>query len=96
MLGSRLLAPPSVGDLVFLRSRRWLVDEVVQPDAEQTAIVRLSCAEDDAQGQLLDVLWDYEIDKMVLHEEGWADLAKRGFDDPKKFAAFLYSLRWNC
>ena len=29
-------------------------------------------------------------------EEGWDDLAARGFDDPRRFAAFLNTLRWNC
>lgn len=29
-------------------------------------------------------------------EEGWGDLAARGFDPPRRFAAFLHTLRWNC
>ena len=40
----------------------------------------LACADDDAQGQSLEVFWDYEIDRRILEEEGWADLAARGFD----------------
>ena len=62
----------------------------------QTCIVRLSCADDDAQGQSLEVLWDYELDRRILEEEGWADLAAKGFDQPRQFAAFLHTLRWNC
>ena len=89
-------AYPSVGDLVFVRSRRWLVDEVVDTGADKTPLIRLSCADDDAQGQSLDVLWDYELDRRVLQEEGWKELASRGFDEPKFFAAFLHTLRWNC
>ncbi len=87
---------PIEGDLVLVRSRRWLVDEVIPNDFGQTPIVRLACADDDAQGQNLDVLWDYEVDAEVLHEEAWKDLARRGFDEPKFFAAFLHTLRWNC
>ena len=73
------------------------MDEVIEPDKQgQTIRVRLSCADDDAQGQILKVLRDYEIDRCILKEEGWDDLASKGFDDPRYFAAFLHTLRWNC
>lgn len=89
--------PPAVGDLVRVRSRRWLVEEVVDPGvAGQSTWVRLACADDDAQGQSLDVFWDYELDRRILEEESWQDLAARGFDVPRQFAAFLHTLRWNC
>jgi hypothetical protein len=88
---------PRVGELVQVRSRRRLVDEVIEPKIPgQTRLVRLSCADDDAQGQSLEVLWDYELDRLILEEEGWADLAAKGFDQPRQFAAFLHTLRWNC
>ena len=88
---------PEVGDLVQVRSRRWLVEEVVQSTAPgNTPVVRLACADDDAQGQSLEVFWDYELDRRILEEEGWADLAAKGFDAPRQFAAFLHTLRWNC
>jgi hypothetical protein len=58
--------------------------------------VRLACADDDAQGQALDVFWDYEFDRRILEEEGWSDLAAKGFDPPRRFGAFLHTLRWNC
>ncbi len=60
------------------------------------ALVRLACADDDAQGQALEVYWDYELDRRILEEEGWEDLAAKGFDAPRQFAAFLHTLRWNC
>jgi Type III restriction enzyme, res subunit len=89
--------PPEVGDLVRVRSRRWLVEEVVRPEQRsQSPIVRLACADDDAQGQSLDVFWNYELDRRILEEEGWQDLAAKGFDAPRQFAAFLHTLRWNC
>jgi hypothetical protein len=66
---------PTVGELVQVRSRRWLVDEVMEPKSPgQTFVVRLSCADDGAQGQSLEVLWDYELDRLILEEEGWANL----------------------
>ena len=76
--------PPRVGELVHLRSRRWLVEEVVAPACDgESSRVLLACADDDAQGQSLEVFWDYEIDRRILEEEGWADLAARGFDPPR-------------
>jgi superfamily II DNA or RNA helicase len=93
----RTFPAPKVGELVQVRSRRWLVDEVIEPKIPgQTCVVCLSCADDDAQGQSLEVLWDYELDRLILEEEGWADLAAKGFDQPRQFAAFLHTLRWNC
>jgi superfamily II DNA or RNA helicase len=86
--------PPARGELVQVRSRRWLVEDV-RPLGDGKSVVDLACADDDAQGEELSVLWDYEIDRRILEEEGWADLASRGFDDPRHFAAFLNTLRWN-
>lgn len=88
---------PEVGELVQLRSRRWLVEEVVSPeDPAHSPLVRLACADDDAQGQLLDVYWDYELDRRILEDERWQDLAARGFDHPSQFGAYLHTLQWNC
>ena len=89
--------PPEVGELVQVRSRRWLVEEVSPSEIPGASpVVTLACADDDAQGQALRVFWDYEIDRRILQEEGWAHLAERGFDDPRRFAAFLHTLRWHC
>jgi len=88
---------PEPGELVQVRSRRWLVEEVVAPPVPGvSAVVRLACADDDAQGQVLDIYWNYEPDRLILKEEGWSELAGRGFDPPQMFAAFLHTLRWNC
>ena len=73
------------------------VEEVVESVSPgQSPLVRLACADDDAQGQTLDVFWDYEIDRRILEEESWQDLAAKGFDPPRRFASFLHTLRWNC
>lgn len=88
---------PEVGELVQVRSRRWLVEEVVSSSTRGgSSLARLACADDDAQGQSLEVFWDYELDRRILEEEGWGDLASKGFDPPRRFAAFLHTLRWNC
>ena len=89
--------PPEVGELVQVRSRRWLVEEVTPSEMPGASpLVTLACADDDAQGQALRVYWDYEIDRRILEEESWAHLAERGFDEPRRFAAFLHTLRWHC
>lgn len=88
---------PTVGELVQVRARRWLVEEVIEPENPgHSSLIRLACADDDNQGQTLDVFWDYEPDRRILEEEGWANLASKGFDAPRQFAAFLHTLRWNC
>ena len=88
---------PRVGELVLVRSRRWLVENVIAPDiAGQSAKVGIACAEDDSQGELMEVYWDFELDRKILEEEDWADLAARGFDPTAHFAAFLHTLKWGC
>ncbi len=86
---------PHIGELVEVRSRRWLVEAVDAPTG-QTARVSLACADDDAQGQTLDVYWDFEIDRRILEQEAWSDLGKKRFDPPRHFSAYLHTLRWNC
>ena len=58
--------------------------------------VGLACADDDAQGQALEVWWDFEIDRRILDREAWSAIGARGFDPPRHFSAFLHTLRWNC
>ena len=56
----------------------------------------MSCVDDDAQGQSLDVLWELELDAEVVRAESWKSLVNRGFDPPDQFGAYLNTLRWNC
>ncbi len=73
-----------VGELVQVRSRRWLVEEVVpSATAGQSPLVRLACADDDAQEQSLDVFWDHELDRGILEEESRRDLTAKGFEAPR-------------
>jgi SNF2 family DNA or RNA helicase len=88
---------PEIGQMVQIRSRRWLVEDVMPPSTPRdSALISLSCADDDAQGQSLEVYWDYELDRKILDDEGWDRLSQKGFDAPRHFAAFLHTLRWNC
>ena len=80
-----------------VRTRHWLVEEVIPAaNGAESSRVRLACADDDAQGQELEVFWNYELDRAILDDEPWSDLGKRGFDSPDYFAAFLNTLRWSC
>lgn len=88
---------PSPGQVVKVRSRRYLVEAVDpagDPAWEQT-LVSLSCLEDDAQGERLSVLWEREVDAQVLQQADWGHLAHSGFDAPHVFSAYIHALRWN-
>lgn len=88
---------PSIGQIIRVRQRKYLVDEVRETDGgESVTWLRLSCVDDDAQGQRLEVIWDHEVDGELLTVESWSAVAARGFDEPRLFAAYLHTLRWNC
>jgi hypothetical protein len=85
---------PQRGDFVRVRTRRWLVEDERSAGGGLTAL-RLVCVDDDAQGEVVEALWDAELDGSVLKDEGWASVSQRGTDDPKVFSAYLRTLRWN-
>jgi Helicase conserved C-terminal domain/SNF2-related domain len=87
-------ALPATGQIVRVRTRHWLVDDVV-PSPTGTWL-RLSCVEDDSQGEALEVLWEVELDGRILDAEAWSDIGKKGFDEPRQFAAYFNTLRWHC
>ncbi len=89
---------PRVGEIVRVRQRAYLVEGVCAPATSDSAgtLCRLSCVDDDAQGQPLEVLWEYELDGSVVGVEQLERLGERGFDPPDVFAAYLNALRWNC
>lgn len=59
---------PEVGELVQVRSRRWLVEGVID-EGLVAPVVSLACADDDAQGEELEVLWRCELDRRILEDE---------------------------
>ena len=88
---------PAPGQIASVRQRLYLVEQTVQPPrAGDSTLVKLSCVDDDAQGQRLEVLWEREIDPEIISGEAWDAIAKRGFDPARIFAAYLNTLRWNC
>src|ERR1035438_10066857 len=95
-----MIAPetvPRAGQIVGVRQRLYLVEQVIDPvNPGDSTLVQLSCVDDDAQGQPLEVLWNQELDAEVLSGEAWESIAARGFDPAQRFAAYLITLRWNC
>ncbi len=87
---------PHPGDIVRVRHRQWLVEDVVPPPEEGHAtLIRLVCLDDDNQGKRLDVAWELELGAKVfqpdLHGLGEIDRV----DPPRHFAAYLHALKWN-
>ena len=88
---------PNPGQMALVRQRRYLVEAVVQPSEDcEATLVNLSCIDDDAQGEVLSVLWEHELGAQVLKESGWSTVAEKSLDDPELFAAYLRTLSWNC
>ncbi len=88
---------PEPGAIVRVRQRLYLVEDVSSaPRPGDATVVRMSCVDDDAQGQALDVLWELELDAEIVRAESWESLVTREFDPPDQFGAYLNTLRWNC
>ena len=88
------IAKPSAGQIVRVRTRHWLVEDVAR--SLPGTWLRLSCVDDDAQGEVLEVLWEAELDSRIFDTEAWAQIGLKGFDDKRQFAAYFNTLRWHC
>jgi hypothetical protein len=86
---------PNVGHVVRVRTRTWLV-EGIERSAGFGNLLSLACLDDDAQGQKLEIVWELELDGQILDSEAWQSIGRRGFDQPRHFAAYVHTLRWNC
>ncbi|WP_296616729.1 DISARM system SNF2-like helicase DrmD [Sphingomonas sp.] len=81
------------GQFVSLRGRTWLVEKSPHPHAPLAAC-SLSCVDDDAQGEEVEVLPPTEVGGTLLDEEAWSQLGARGGDDARAFAAYLRTIGW--
>ena len=87
----------SPGQIVRVRSRQYLVEEVISSrNSAGDTCVRLACLEDDAQGEALEVFWEREVDAQLIGASTWESVVNRGFDNPRDFSAYFHTLRWNC
>jgi hypothetical protein len=74
---------PEVGQMVAVRQRLYLVDSVISPpNPSDSLLVQLSCVDDDAQGQPLEVLWDHELDAQVVTGEAGTRLRNEDLIQP--------------
>jgi SNF2 family DNA or RNA helicase len=82
---------PRTGQVVQARQRTWLVTNT-GPHTR----VALSCLDEDAAGEAIEVLWDLEPGARPVPEtlDLTHDLAR--LDDPEMFGAYLSALRWHC
>jgi hypothetical protein len=88
---------PKVGDVVRVRSRQYLVEDVTSAEGIGAGThLRLSCLDDDAQGVPLEVLWELEVDAERCSPDTWSRVAERGFDPARLFSAYYHTLRWGC
>ena len=88
---------PQPGQIARVRARQYLIEEVQTPQApEDMTLVRMSCVDDDAQGEPLEIVWETELDAKVLDATSWDHVARAGFDDPDLFSAYLHTQRWHC
>lgn len=85
---------PQAGEFVDMRGRLWLVEEQLRDNVAFPSL-RLSCVDDDAQGETASVLWDAEIAATSRDDELWDLIGDHGTDDAKLFAAYLRTIRWN-
>ena len=84
---------PSVGALVAVRGRKWVVGDVDRADAG--TCVTLQSVEDGEYGRTLDVIWEVEPGRRVLPSGSLPDVTGDGFDPPERLAAFLDAVRWS-
>lgn len=85
------------GEIVRVRSRQFLVEAVTPArQGDEQTLVTLSCVDDDAQGERLQVLWERETDARVLKNASWDAVKRLSFDKPRRLAAYLHAQRWNC
>jgi superfamily II DNA or RNA helicase len=86
--------PPEVGQMVFVRGRRWCVERV-QPGAlgGVETLVELTGIDDDSLGERLCVIWQLEIGAKALEQMQLPPVPSR-LDEPSDLAALLNSVRW--
>ncbi len=95
-------SPPVSRQLVNVRSRRWVVNEVNKsalpaPPLKPTSssaqhLVSLLSVEDDALGEDLQVVWEIEPGAKVIEMVALPE--PTGFDAPERLDAFLDAVRW--
>src|SRR3954462_10156824 len=100
-MSSATVSAPEQGQLVSIRSRQWIVNDVrpstLPPPALKPVfhgpqhLLTLSSVEDDGLGEELQVIWEIEPGARVIEKVALPEPA--GFDPPDKLDAFLDAVR---
>jgi SNF2 family DNA or RNA helicase len=101
-MNSVALTRPEQGQLVSVRSRLWVVNEVQASTLPHSALkpfftgpqhlLTLASVEDDGLGEELQVIWEIEPGAKILERIALPE--PTGFDPPDKLDAFLDAVRW--
>ncbi len=93
---------PEVGQLVEVRRRQWIVDNVAAsaltglrldaPRSRAQHLVTISSIEEDALGENFQVIWELEPGVRILEKAGLPSVGE--FDEPSRVDAFLDAVRW--
>ena len=88
---------PEQGQLVQVRHRNYIVQDVdarvVEPSAAPWHRVRLEAVDDDQLGDVMDVIWEHEVHRVV--HEGVGLPRPEAWDPLGRFEAFLLATRWS-
>lgn len=93
-MSDQALGPIAFGEFVELRGRKWLSQGAKQL-AHELNVLRLSCIEDDAQGEETTVIWDSEIAAHTATDALWGAIGSEGADTAATFSAWLKTVDWN-
>jgi ERCC4-related helicase len=101
-MNSVALTRPEQGQLVSVRSRLWVVNDVQASTLPHSALkpfftgpqhlLTLASVEDDGLGEELQVIWEIEPGAKILEKVALPE--PTGFDPPDKLDAFLDAVRW--
>lgn len=96
---AEIRTPPSVGQLVEVRRRQWIVNEVEEASlfdqfTSRNHIVSLNSIDEDDLGEVLQVVWELEPGARVLERAGLPSVSD--VDSPVWLDAFLDAIRWGC
>jgi ERCC4-related helicase len=94
----QIIHVPEQGQLIQLRHRSWLVQDIIvdtqtSPDTGISHKVILECLDDDQIGQSLHVIWEHEVSPQVYQGQGLPQLVE--WDSPNFLNSLLTSVNWS-
>ena len=100
-MATALASAPEQGQLVSVRFRNWIVNEVVLSTlptsglhgiSDPQTLVSLASVEDDGLGEEIQVVWELESGARLIEKVALPD--QTGFDPPDRLNAYLDAVRW--